>query len=639
MVTTIGDFFNAAAGIVHNVEGLVEDRISSASANAERLASTANGVIERLGSVDLKFNAGAPPEPPTLDPSVPVSFTLPDVSPTSFGQITGSIPTPPSLGSAPFISSRSIPTFVSSVGSLSIPTPPAWEGVGEAPAAPTVQDVTLPAAPDLVLPSLPTLTEISVPDFGGLLLPALDASAPDFVANALPGAFGWSEPTYHPELLEEVADILRQMWAGGSGLPPLVEQAMIDRATEREQEVVRREIADVAEDFSGRGFTLPTGMQAARVDRLREALATKKLALHRDLTIQIAQWQIENMRFAVQQAIAAENVYVNLFLNTAARLFEAAKFEIESQVTIYNAQVALFNAKMNGFEISAKVYDMQVKAEIAKIDVFKVEVEAEIARGQVNEQRVRVYTAQVQALSTRIEIYKAQMQGAEAESGVIRNRIEGYRASVQAYGEQIQAQKVRFEAYESQVKGESAKAGIIDAEARAYAAMVQGAASAADIEIKRADVTIQNNRTLIQAYTAQLEAEKARMQSQFNVIETASRAYIADTQRYSALAGAEGARARVLVSAKETELRSNIAFFEAQSKHYLGTMEHLIRKAGVAVEALKGAGSISSTLAAGAMAGVHVGANLSGGGSINASGSGDAKESLNFNHNYKHDDD
>jgi hypothetical protein len=68
-----------------------------------------------------------------------------------------------------------------------------------------------------------------------------------------------------------------------------------------------------------------------------------------------------------------------------------------------------------------------------------------------------------------------------------------------------------FDAYESQVKGESAKAGIIDAEARAYAALIQGKSSIADIGVKKADVTIQKNRALIEGYQAALEAEKARV--------------------------------------------------------------------------------------------------------------------------------
>jgi hypothetical protein len=195
-----------------------------------------------------------------------------------------------------------------------------------------------------------------------------------------------------------------------------------------------------------------------------------------------------------------------------------------------------------------------------------------------------------------------------------------FKAKIQAYAEQINAQKIVFDAYESQVKGEAAKAGIIDAEARAYAALIQGKTSVADIDMKKADVTIQKNKVLIEGYQAALEAEKARIQSQLSIIQSGAQAYIADTQRYTAVAQAEGTKAQVQVTAKEAELRTNVAFYQAQVQAYIGNMEQLIRKAALAVDALKAAGSISSTLAAGAMAGVHVGATLSGSGGVAATG-------------------
>ena len=613
--------FAEAYSTVEEVEKIVEQRIGEATQTASELQSVAMGTIQDLGEVNFSFNGGPPPKPPNINPNISVNLNLPQISPTSFGEITSQLPDFPALSPVPGIPELNIPTFTPSINALNIPNPPAWDAPKDPPEAPLVEDVLLPNDPNIVLPPLPLLTDLNIPTFNGLIMPVFDTKLPEFEGGPLPPGLQWAEPVWQPEILDEVVKVIQNLWAGGSGIPPAVEQAMIERAHDREDLTAKREIDAVADEFSQRGFTMPTGMQAARVDQLRETLAIKKLGLNRELTIQIAQWQIENIRFGVQQAIAAENVYVNVFLNAAQRLFEAAKFEVESKINIYNTQVSLFNAKMNGYQISAQVFDILVKAELTKIEVFKAEIEGEIAKGQLNEQKVRTYTAQVQALQTQIEIYKTQMQGAEIKSNVIRNKIEIYKAMVQAYAEQIQAQKTKFDAYESQVKGEAAKAGIIDAEARAYAALVQGKSSIADIAVKTAEVTIQKNRNLIEAYAAELDAEKVRIQSQLSVIQTNAQAYVADTQRYAAQAGAEGTKAQLQVSAKEAELRTNVSFYQAQVQAYLGNMEQLIRQAALVVDSLKAAGSISSTLAAGAMAGVHVGANLSGGASVSASGS------------------
>lgn len=633
--------FAEAFSTVENVEQLVAARVQAASATAAELQSTALQTVSALGNVNLNFNAGSPPALPNIDPTINVDLDLPSISPTSFGEITSNVPGTPVLDPVPDIPSLTIPDFVSSIGSLNIPTAPAWTATPQAPTEPTIDDVVVPDMPALVVPAPPTLAEITVPDFMGLTLPAFNATAPEFVGTALPGILQWTEPTYHPEIIDDVVVQLRKLWAGGSGIPAAVEQAMWARAAEREDLTAERELDSVSEEFSMRGFTTPPGMQAARTDQLRQDLAVKKLGLNRELTIQIAQWQVENIRFACTQAIAAENVYVNLFLNQAQRLFEAARFQIESQINIYNAQVALFNARMNGYQISAQVFNTLVQAELSKIEAFKAEVDAEVARGQLNTQKVQAYAAMIDALKAQTDVYRTQMQGAEIKSNVIRNKIEVFKAQVQAYAEQINAQKTVFDAYESQVKGEAAKAGIIDAEARAYAALIQGKSSIADIGVKRADVAIDKNRVLIQGYTAALEAEKVRIQSQLSVIQSGAQAYIADTQRFAAVAQAEGTKAQVTVAAKEAELRTNVAFYQAQVQAYLGNMEQLIRKASLIIDALKAAGGISSTLAAGAMAGVHVGASLAGSGAVSATGaesystSSSISQSTNENYNYE----
>lgn len=616
----MANVFEQAYSSVESVDSVVSQRIADAAQTSLSLQSQATETISALQGVDFNFNNEQPPEPPNIDLNIDANIELPEITPTSFGSITSNMPDRPALEGVPDVDSLDIPDFQSSIDSLNIPEPPAWTAPGATPERPITGDVVLPDAPLVVMPQLPSLNEIEIPAFEGVMLPEFSVGVPEFEGTALPGILQWTEPEYRPEILDEVMAKIRDLWSGGSGIPEAVEQAMIERALDREDTIAKREIDAVSEEYSLRGFTMPTGMQAARTDQMRQELALKKISQNRELTIKFAEWQIENIRFGVQQAIAAENVFVNLFMNMAERTFQAARFQIESQLQIYNAQVALYNARMNGYQIQAQVFDTRVRAELSKIEIFKAEIEAEIARGQVNEQKVRTYTAQVQALQTEVEIYKARMQGASVQSDVIRNQIEAYRADVSAYGERINADKIRFDAYEAQVRGESAKSGIIDAEARAYAALVQGKASMADIDVKRAELIIQKNRSMVEAYIADLDAEKARIQSQVGVIQSGAQAYIADTQRFAAQAQAETSKAQVEVSAREAELRTNVAYYQARVQAYLGNMEQLIRQAGVIVDALKAAGQLSSTLAAGAMAGVHVGATLSGTGSVAASG-------------------
>lgn len=613
--------FAEAYDTVSEVEELVKDRVTYAKETAATLLTSAQNTIDQLSEVNFEFDAGTLPSPPDLDNTISLDITLPTITATSFGSISSTLPDEPTLTDVPTIDDITIPEFTSSINSLVIPEAPTWTSPGSEPSAPTLSDIDIPTAPTITLPDVPTMADVTVPDFDGITLPTFDTSAPEFEGTAVSTVLQWKEPTYATEVLPEVMSKLREMWAGSNGIPPEVEAAMMARAADREELTTARDVDSASEEFSMRGFTMPSGVQTARVDQLRQDLSLKKLSLNREMTIQFAQWQIENVKFACEQGIAAENVLINLFLNQAQRMFEAAKYQVETDMNLYNLQVTLFNAKMNGYQVRASVFNTLVQAALAKVEVFKAEVEAEVARSQVNTQKVQTYSALVQALQTQIEIYKAEMQGAEVKANVIAQQVNVYRAEVEAYATRIQAQKVEFDAYTSRVQGEAAKSSIIQAQATAYAAMIQGKSAGADIEIKRMNAAISSNQLLLQKYTAELEAEKTKINAQVATISASAQAYTADTQRYVAQAQAEETKAQVTVSAQEMELRSNISFYQARVQAYLGNMEQLIRKASASVEALKAAGSVSSTLAAGAMAAVHVGATLSGGGSVSAGAS------------------
>lgn len=607
---------------VRRVEDIVSARLRDATNTAASLRADAASTIRDLSGVNLDVgNPGDIPLPPVLNLDFDFDFDLPEISPTSFGEISAGNVDRPALDALPGMSKPVIPDFSSGVGPLNIPDSPQLRDLGDAPEAPVLADLVIPTAPDMQMPSPPILEELNIPTFDHLVVPAFDIEDPEFAGTAIPAILAWAEPEYRPEVIDEVVAQIRKLWEGGSGIPAAVEDAMFQRAAEREGREIRKEIDSVDLEFSKRGFDMPSGIQAARTDALRKDLTILKLGLQRETTIQIAQWQVENVRFAVEQGIAAENVLVNIFENTANRMFEAYKFQIDGSLRIYDAQVSLYNAHIAKMQASTAVFEGKLKAELARIDVFKAEIDGEIARGQINDSRVRTYEAMIRTVTSTVEVFKARMQGASIESDIVKNRVDAYRASVAAFAERVKADKTRFEAYESQVRGESAKAGIIDAEAKAYSALIQGKIASADIDAKFLDSVVKGNSAKIEEFRGLIDLEKTAISSQLATIEASSKAYVADTQRFVALAQASGEKAKLGVSAKEAEIRTNVAYYQAQVQAYIGKMELMIKKAQLALDGVKAAGQISSTLAAGAMAGVSVGASLGGSGSVGATGS------------------
>lgn len=625
---------------VSGVRGFVTDSISDARSWANAARQSAETTLSSLSSFNPNIGSVSQPARPSLNLVWNAAMQLPQINATDFGEIHSSRPNSPVLKSVRTAPDVDIQPYLPSIASLNIPDAPSLSNIS-APTEPTLGAVAIPVAPTINKPAFPSLSSIDIPDFTFPTLPTFDESAPEFSGTPVSAVLQWSETCYSTEVLGEVVNKLRDLWEG-SGIPPAVEAAMWERAASREDLDVARQLSALDVEHSSRGFTQPTGVLDAQKDALREEAAVRKQGLNREIAIKMAEVHIDNVRFACEQGVAAENVIFNIWNNMAQRQFDAAKIQLDAELAQFNAHVSLFNARQQAYSTRAQVYKTKLDAELMRIEVFKAELEGSLAKGQLNEQQVRIYGEQIKALLSDVEIYKAEMQGANLQSDVNRNIIEGYKANVTAYAEKLRADKARFDAYDSRVRGELGKAQLLDAEARAYSAYVSGQSTIADIGMKQMEADIRENEQRIKAYIAELDASKADMLAQSEAIKATAQAYSADTQRFSAQASAEEARHRVDVAAKESEIRSTIGMYEVEIRRYIADVEKLISTAQLQLEAMKAAGQVSSTMAAGAMAGINIGASLSGGGSVSASGSNSrstsSSSSMSYNSSVELDD-
>lgn len=622
--------FGAAKGTIDDVQGIVESQLSLARQYGEEAFSKATDAIDAL--MEAPPGAIVSDEEFLVPPPGTVTFDADDIrgalALVDFpGPVeAGTVPAPglnpdydPSIGTAP--------VFTPSIVGVTVPTSPGSIDTSGQPTRPSIDtDVDVPTAPVVALPAMDTLEPVVIPEFTFPTLPTFDASSPEFEGTFIGSVLNWEEPEYQIEILDEAMAQVRRFFAGGTGIPAAVERALFERALDRDQLLVDKAVSEAYDEFSARGYTMPPGALVARVDSVRQEAMLKSQATSREILIKAAEWEIENLRFAVQQGIACENVLVGIFMNGAARLFEAAKHRVDSELAIYNAQVALFNARQSAYATEATVYKARLDGELAKLEVFKAEIEGEKAKASLNEQKVRVYVAELDAVQKQVDIYRAKMEAARVQSELIKSQIDAYKADLEGYATRLNAEKVKFDAYEAQVRAEVAKVGIIDAEARAFAATIEGYKTGAEVEISKSRNVIERNKLIIEQFTALLEQDKARMQAQLSAVQSATARQQALTAAFQASASADEARARLGVSVQESNIRNFLAYYEMQLKKYDAHMSRLIEKAKVSIEGLKAAGSISSSLAAGAMAAVNVSTGLSGGAATNASFTGSIQE-------------
>lgn len=518
---------------------------------------------------------------------------------------------------------------------INIPDAPGLRAI-EKPVRPDVDvAVDLPQAPNLVMPDMEELAQISLPEFVMPELPAFDAVAPDTRDISVPSVFiNWAEPSYSSELLDELQAKVREWMAGGTGLPAAVEDALFARARERDSVETERQVQESIDTWAARGFGMPPGMLAKEAAVIREQGRLKAAELNRDILVQATQLEIENIRFAVQQGIALEQLTENLFENMVKRLFEAARFQAEAQINVFNAQVSLFNAQNAAFQTLSQVYRTRLDGALAKLTAFKAAVDAQAAVGQINQQRVEVFKAKLSGVQASVEVFSSLMRAAQVRADVIKNQFDAYRADVQAYAEEISAEKLKFDAYEAQVKAESAKAGAFDSQARAYASTVQALASKADLKAKGAQLRMEAAKTRVSKFLADVDGFKAALQASLGDVQYRTQAFAAQVDGWRAKANVAVSDAEMKTRFADMQTRTNIAHSEMQITEYNARMQHAIQQAQLALESAKALGQYTAQLAAGAMSAMHVSAGISGSGSASSSDSRSTSTSTSYTYSY-----
>jgi hypothetical protein len=533
---------------------------------------------------------------------------------TGMNDLSASVPDDPGVPDINTTVTINPPTYNPSIVSINVPTAPGAIDTSGLPDRPAVDtNVTLPAAPSLAFPALASLSDVTIPTFVFPTLGTFTDAAPTFDAAAPNALINWVEPTYASEnfdlVKQKIADMLNA--ATSTGLPAVIEQQLFDRARAREDITANKAVAEAFDTFANRGFTAPPGMLTAQVNAALEQNQLQANALQREWMVKIADVEIENLREAVRQGIAAENIIFNIFNNAATRSYEIAKFTVQAQIELYQAQVSVFNALTSAYNTRAQVFKIQIDAQLAALDAYRIELEGQKLVSEINTQKVQQYNAQVQSLLAQVEVYKAQMQGAQIQTEVARTQIEAYRTDVQAYAEKISAQKVVFDAYIAQVQGEVAKVGIVDAEARTFATLMSAEQMKADIQLKGIDAQIAQMQAVTQRFAAQLDRTKTELQAKLAQIQAQAQVQGLNIQYLGVQSDANAKKAEAEIRIGEQQLQTNIAITNTQIERFKVSMEKVLQEAQLKTSALQSAGQIAATLGAGAMAAQHVQASIS----------------------------
>lgn len=470
---------------------------------------------------------------------------------------------------------------------------------------------TAPPEPKYTLPPVPVLDLLNIPPAPVLqnlqftATPPGDSDLPAIVEN-----WSFTPQQYTSALLDKIKATIDWGLDGGIGLPAAIQDALWARARGRVDIEEARAIQQTVDEFGTRGFTEPNGILNQRLEIARQNNQNQRLALSRDLVIEEAKLEIENLRFMVQQGVALEGTLIQLHLESQRLNLQAAQFLLDSAIRVFEVKASLIRLRYDIYVAQAQVFKTRVEAELARVEIFKAQIEAEKARGEVNEQRVRQYEAQIKAVQALAEFYNSRVRAfvalVEGDNAV----LAGFAQKVNAYRAEVDAKVAEWNGYSARVQGESAKVGAYDSLVRAYGARVSAVSEQNRVTLDRERLEIQQHEAQLRTHTALLENIRTELAAEQARVQSVAAAFGAQAQVFAADAQVEQAVSAALDRRYGLDIQKSSAAAQVATQNGQMQVQQNVQLTSIQLQALQAATATLTQLAASALSAVNYSAGI-----------------------------
>ncbi len=487
-------------------------------------------------------------------------------------------------------------------------------------------DIEGPAtAPSTTLPNLPDVLDLDLPTAPDISQYSFDLTLPDDSAITVPGiTFNFTEIPYSSELLDAVYYELKdRVENGGTGLPVVIENAIWERAKNREDQENARTVEEIVSKNATRGFQRPPGSVTAAIDAANQASQSKIADLSREIAIKQAELEQSNIKHAIEQSIQLENILINQHNNVMNRALEVQKIIQQVGIQIYEAEIQQFNVQLAAYKTAGDVFETRVRAELTKAEVFKVQIEGEKLKVDINDSNTRLYLAQIEGIKQAIEVYKAQWDAVNIRVNAEAQKLLGFKSEVEAFAALVSAKATEWDAYATRIKGEATKADVFDSQVKAYSSQIQAYAAQVDAVAKEVDAEVEENKIVLQEHLARID-QIVKVQQMQNL------AFTAEVDKFKALASAYTAE----VTAEEARVRAESSLFDLEIQEARAKADIELKNAEInlanarnatelLLEAMKSGAQTSSNLVAASLSALNISMGIQ------------RSNSLNESHNYQ----
>jgi len=551
-----------------------------------------------------------------IDPNhIPSAFVSPaqPVRP----DITTEYPVEPAdavLGTVTDFTIDAVPVLTTAAPTVRTVTPPT-QFTKAAPAAPFLPDRSYPTKPNYALPVAKTPISLVLPADPELITVTFDGVLPTAIAQPPNVSFQFTESEYQSMLSGELKTKLLDLVLNvrQSGLNPAIESQIWSRARERTGAEAKRRRASTKRLFASMGWNVPPGDEMLLLKEAEEAAIGDDIGESRNIAIAQANLEQSNFQFAFTQAIALEAQLMNLYNAMQQRAFEAARYAVEAAISLYNLQVAYFNANVTLYTAQAQVYRDRIQGELAKLEIFKAKLDGQRLLNEINAQDLQYYRAQIDAVVAIFGLYQSELNAVKTQIEGDGLKIQQFEASIRGYAEEIKAASLDYDRYKSEWTGEEIKASMYKTIVEAFGKEIEAFSSVTDAKVKKLDADIKVNFDVpLKVLEQRNEIYKTKVLAKTSQIEGLTRIYQSDADVFGKLTDAEGTRVKTGIDLLNWELAKITKKVDTDIEVFKANIATLLAQKEIIISARKTEAQLKAQIAASIGGSVNFSSSISG---------------------------
>jgi len=237
-----------------------------------------------------------------------------------------------------------------------------------------------------------------------------------------------------------ITRIIDTLVEGATGLDPTVEAMIWERARSRQEVENLRQYLEAEQYFSARGYELPPGALAGRLQEIAIEIARNNSYLNNDITVEQAKLAQTNSQFVIEKGAM---VVIEMMKSSLSSVLDYNKGTIEKfmgEVERYKSDIS---GKISEIEGKTKVYmaetevykagasvdnaDIAAKIDINKLKLSEAQIQSELDLKEAQlelDAAEKVFTLQVEAIKANSQILSQVV--ASALSGVNASASMGF---------------------------------------------------------------------------------------------------------------------------------------------------------------------------------------------------------------------